>query len=42
MTDEIKEMAEGKEIELKVNVDLDSYRNAYLQLFIAEKEGGLD
>ena len=42
VTDEIKRMAEGKEVELKVNVDQDSYRNAYLDLFIAEKEGGLD
>ena len=42
VTDEIKGMADGKEIKVKVNADLDSYRNAYLHLFIAEKEGGLD
>ena len=42
VTDEIKRMAEGKEVELKVNFDQDSYRNSYFDLFIAEKEGRLD
>ena len=41
VTDEIKGMVDGKEVEVKVNVDLDTYRNAYLDHFIAEKEGGL-
>ena len=39
VTDEVKRMAEGKEVELKVNIDQDSYRNAYLELSVAEKEG---
>ena len=42
VTNEIKRMAEGKEVELKVNFDQDSYRNSYFDLFIAEKEGRLD
>ena len=39
LNDEVKRIAEGKEVELKVNIDQDSYRNAYLELSVAEKEG---
>ena len=39
ITDEINKMAEGKAVELRVNIDQDSYRNACLSLFTAEKEG---
>ena len=41
VTDEIKKMAEGKVVELKVNIDQDSYRNACLDLLIVENEGKL-
>ena len=40
VTDEIKKMAEEKDVELKVNIDQDSYRNACLDLLIAKNEGG--
>ena len=36
---EINEMAEGEEVELQVNINQDSYRNAYLDLFMVENEG---
>ena len=39
VTKEINEMAEGEEVELQVNIDQDSYRNAYLDLFMVENEG---
>ena len=41
VTDEIKKMAEGKDVKLKVNIDQDSYRNACLDLLIVENEGKL-
>ena len=39
VTKEINEMAEGEEVELQLNIDQDSYRNAYLDLFMVENEG---
>ena len=39
VTKEINEMAEGEEVELQVNIDQNSYRNAYLDLFMVENEG---
>ena len=40
VTDDIKKMAEEEDVELKVNIDQDSYRNACLDLLIVENEGG--
>ena len=41
VTDDIKKMTEEEDVELKVNIDQDSYRNACLDLLIVENEGGL-
>ena len=40
VTDQIKNMAKEREVELKVNMDQDSYRNACFDLLIEENEGG--
>ena len=39
VTDDIKKMTEEEDVELKVNIDQDSYRNACLDLLIVENEG---
>ena len=40
VTDQIKKMAEEKDVELKVNMDQVSYRNACCDLLMEDNEGG--
>ena len=40
VTDQIKNMAKEREVELKVNMDQDSYQNVCFDLLIEENEGG--
>ena len=41
VTDKIKEMAKGQEVELEVTIDEDSYRYALLDLYVLESQGWL-